>query len=147
MSAARRCDTLPAMPPASPRPGFGMRHPEVSTFLTASTPLCASAGCWPNGDTFRLAAHSLGAPLPGFGRPPAYRSDGSRRSEAPLNYTWPEETEAGAFPRLHGIDEAAWTGAVSCGNAGAPGRTRTCDPLLRRQPLYPAELRRLDRGL
>ena len=23
---------------------------------------------------------------------------------------------------------------------GAPGRTRTCDPLLRRQPLYPAEL-------
>jgi hypothetical protein len=26
----------------------------------------------------------------------------------------------------------------------APGRTRTCDPLLRRQPLYPAELRRRD---
>ena len=24
--------------------------------------------------------------------------------------------------------------------AGAPGRTRTCDPLLRRQPLYPPEL-------
>jgi hypothetical protein len=26
---------------------------------------------------------------------------------------------------------------------GAPGRTRTCDPLLRRQMLYPAELRAL----
>lgn len=52
------------MAPASPRPGFGMRHPEVSAFLTASAPLCASAGCWPNGDTFRLAAHPLGAPVP-----------------------------------------------------------------------------------
>ena len=26
-------------------------------------------------------------------------------------------------------------------NKGTPGRTRTCDPLLRRQVLYPAELR------
>ena len=24
--------------------------------------------------------------------------------------------------------------------SGVPGRIRTCDPLLRRQPLYPAEL-------
>ena len=41
-----------------------MRHPEVSAFLAASTPLCASAGSWPNGDTFRIAAHLLGAPVP-----------------------------------------------------------------------------------
>ena len=27
------------------------------------------------------------------------------------------------------------------GNEGTPGRTRTCDPLLRRQVLYPTELR------
>src|SRR5580700_10771014 len=32
---------------------------------------------------------------------------------------------------------------VSCGGVGAPGRTRTCDRLLRRQLLYPAELQAL----
>gem|GEM_PF-1907746 len=31
-------------------------------------------------------------------------------------------------------------------NNGAPGRTRTCDPRLRRPMLYPAELRALDRS-
>lgn len=33
---------------------------------------------------------------------------------------------------------------IACGSrkfTGAPGRTRTCDPLIRRQPLYPPELR------
>jgi hypothetical protein len=30
------------------------------------------------------------------------------------------------------------------GRGSAPGRTRTCDPLLRRQMLYPAELRALE---
>ena len=34
--------------------------------------------------------------------------------------------------------------AAAWGNAGAPGRTRTCDLLLRRQLLYPAELRAPD---
>ena len=28
-----------------------------------------------------------------------------------------------------------------CENVGAPGTTRTCDPLIRSQVLYPAELR------
>ena len=36
---------------------------------------------------------------------------------------------------------------ILTGLAGAPGTTRTCDPLLRRQPLFPAELRgRTGRG-
>lgn len=52
------------MPPASLRPGFGERHPGVGAFLNASTPLCASAGSWPNGDAFRLAAYPLGVPVP-----------------------------------------------------------------------------------
>ena len=48
-------------------------------------------------------------------------------------------------------DPRQWNGRVrrdpvlgdsSTVKIGAPGRTRTCDPLLRRQPLYPAELRR-----
>jgi hypothetical protein len=33
--------------------------------------------------------------------------------------------------------------AMICGFPGAPGRTRTCDQLLRRQLLYPTELRAL----
>ena len=43
---------------------------------------------------------------------------------------------------------ASTTSATGCGTrfpdgSSAPGRTRTCGPLLRRQPLYPAELRGL----
>src|SRR5512141_2603592 len=38
---------------------------------------------------------------------------------------------------------------MNCANPtrGAPGRTRTCDPLLRRQPLCPPELRAHKRSL
>jgi 8-oxo-dGTP pyrophosphatase MutT (NUDIX family) len=52
------------MPRESSRPGFGVRHPEVDAFLNANRPLCVSAGSWPNGDTFRLAAYALGRPVP-----------------------------------------------------------------------------------
>src|SRR5688572_2771264 len=47
-----------------PLPGFGKRHPGVGAFLAASVPLCTSTGRWPNGDTFRLGAYPVGAPVP-----------------------------------------------------------------------------------
>ena len=39
--------------------------------------------------------------------------------------------------------EDAGGGSLRFAQASTPGRTRTCDPLLRRQMLYPAELRGL----
>ena len=36
------------------------------------------------------------------------------------------------------------SGTMSQTSHGAPGRIRTCDPLLRRQPLYSAELQGLE---
>ncbi|MGQ0434874.1 MAG: NUDIX hydrolase [Microthrixaceae bacterium] len=53
------------MPTPGPQPGFGIRHPEVIAFLSASRPLCTSTGSWANGDAFRLAAYAVGGvPLP-----------------------------------------------------------------------------------
>ena len=52
-----------------------------------------------------------------------------------------------AAPRDMAANRGLWratpeggTPPLSSTSAGAPGRTRTCDPLLRRQPLYPTEL-------
>ena len=51
----------------------------------------------------------------------------------------------GSRPQLVGIISDRTGGrfehSISC--IGAPGRTRTCDPLIRNQVLYPAELRAL----
>ena len=60
----------------------------------------------------------------------------------------PPDPQSGALPLSYvhhryptEFDRAALPYSGFFHQPGTPGRTRTCDPLLRRQPLYPTELR------
>ena len=50
-------------------------------------------------------------------------------------------SRSAAALRAAGMREDAGGASLRFAQASTPGRTRTCDPLLRRQMLYPAELR------
>ena len=66
------------------------------------------------------------------------------RSDQDLPTNWPAEG-AGSVLSLSSMSRDVCPGCLAT-SQGAPGRTRTCDPLLRRQPLYPAELQGLAAG-
>src|SRR5688500_19450416 len=70
-----------------------------------------------------------------------------RRSLSPLFFNSPATTEIytlslhDALPISQALAIASFRPSSLWTTGCASGRTRTCDPLLRRQPLYPAELR------
>ncbi len=85
--------------------------------------------------------HSAARPGPRGGGARAGTRKGERGSTASparsrLGHSW----RPGQDPRAS-CARRCESCAFSIGSfGGAPGRTRTCDPLLRRQPLYPPEL-------
>lgn len=48
-----------------PRPGYGLRHPEVEAFLARATPLASEATTLPSGVRLRISGYRAVDPLPG----------------------------------------------------------------------------------
>jgi hypothetical protein len=96
----------------------------------------------------RGTAHKSAGQRQAFTRPAAERQRVTATCEISLRTAGTIKAQGRAGQRMtqrrdrFGCRHRALTWKNSTENAGAPGRTRTRDPLLRRQPLYPLSYRR-----